>query len=75
MNETIKMIVVLSVITGLSGLTLAGLRQATATPIEEQVLAELGILRLFPKPVVVAELDRTIRESRLRLRRKDADLA
>lgn len=44
-------------------------------PIEEQVLAELGILRLFPKPVVVAELDRTIRESRLRLRRKDADLA
>ena len=41
MNDTIKMIVVLSVITGLSGLTLAGLRQATATPIEEQVLANV----------------------------------
>ncbi len=38
MNEIAKMIIVLSVITGLSGLTLAGLKQATAVPIEEQVL-------------------------------------
>lgn len=39
MREMFKMVVVLSVITGLSGLTLASLREYTAPRIEEQVLA------------------------------------
>ncbi len=39
MREVFKMVVALSVITGLSGLTLASLREFTAPRIEEQVLA------------------------------------
>lgn len=39
MREMFKMIVVLSVISGLSGLTLAALREYTAPRIEEQVLS------------------------------------
>ncbi|MEG6550699.1 FMN-binding protein [Desulfocurvibacter africanus] len=39
MREMFKMVVVLSVIAGLSGLTLASLREYTAPRIEEQVLA------------------------------------
>lgn len=41
MREMFKMVVVLSVITGLSGLTLAALREYTAPRIEEQVLSHV----------------------------------
>ena len=51
MREMMKMVLVLSLICGLSGLTLASLRQATSERIEEQVLTYVqgpALAQIFP---------------------------
>lgn len=51
MNDMVRMVVVLSLICGLSGLTLASVRKATAPVIEEQVLTHVqgpALKQIFP---------------------------